>query len=899
MNIFTNFQNIYIPLYNTQQNVRTIILTQDEYNNLLKNEHINILKKKYLYIQNCEYLDILHHYSLILKNKNDSYALVNYKDDKLLYKITLNKKYEHIYKNNNFFYEPFEAYIPLENELCIVYQRNQFTKDEIIRLLEYNNNYIYSNGTNNLLIEDYSKNNIKDINLLLQIYIPQLPKRLFYNKYNLNEYMKYLYKKVYNEISVNNGSLIKFFTEIQKISEFTIFGGIALKYYYKKYNIIEKYNFLESNDYDLNISYIKKDENEKYDEIVYINYIVFMIYNINLYYLKKIIDKNIQLNVNNEKSPYINLYMTFSEKESMNIYIWFLSHHNIFKLKSYYSNNLCEKPYIYKAIFVSNELNSILTLKYIENSIVDVKSIIKLEVHNNQIDTLEQRVNKNYALIDFIFRNNINLKFSNYDKNDKVYYNNPIFLMLVYIDLIQKYKANCATISYRKKLGKEEKDKMRYTFIVKELLIPYINEQNDYVLNKLFECVNNNVGKELLINELLKFKCEKNIYNQMDEFYEFLINKVEEIIYKHFNNEIYRNIKINDYQYNIIKYDIIKYVKRDKIKEEIKEEIKDEINDELLYKINDFLRILYDEKYIEYNIINIYNDRLNKKLLSLEYILKKDDYELNDKINKLMKLYNNFENIKNDYIGIEEKIMKIKYKNAILYNQEKSVIEKINFINEKLQLIELNVEISNKDLIFKEKLTSILKKKHKAYKEEDKKIRIAKKAEQRRLEIICKEKEEELRRIYEEKMHLEKLEKEKQIKKELEIIRQKEYAIKKRTRETEAMIKKYKDNILYIPRKIYVYGTNVMVNVKNKGHNLAYNINYIYRNISFFTILKICGLLAMIGIIFYGKYLHYLEEQKNIELMKAEESKIKYNKTYNYKYNNSNIKKSCKRCNKN
>ncbi len=902
MNIFNNFQSVYIPLYNSQNVNNTILLTPNQYNNLIlyqkniedKKIELNKVLKKYLYFQNLDNIDLLQNYSLLIDiiKKDENYVIVKkYNEEKktlYLYKVFLNKNYEKIYANKNFYYMPFEAYIPNKEELCLVYQTKEFTKDDMIKLMNQNKDYIYEN---NSLIDDFYKNNIKDIYVLLQLFVPQLPKRLYYNKYNLNEFIKHEYKKIYNELSIHTSSLNRFFTQIQKICNFTIFGGIALKYYYKKYNICDKFDFIQSNDYDLNVSYLKSYELENYDNITYSNYIIYMIYHINLFYVKKIIDKNISLNVKNENSPYINMYMTFSNKEDMNIYMWFLSHHNIFKLKSYYSNimyiNDNQIPHIYKAQFISEELNSILTLKYIENSIVNVKSIIKLEVHNNQIDPLDLRVNKNYSLIDFIFRTDINNEFSDYDKVEKVYYNNPIFLMLVYIDLIQKYQKNCVSVTYRKKIGKEEKDKMRYTFIVKYLLIPYMMEQKDIVLKSMFTFINEDKYKNMLIVELLKFDCDKNIYNQMNQFYDFLIINVEAIIHKYFNHEDYRSIKINDYSYDIIKYNVKNkvnknndFIKNNKIND-------DNICEESLFKINDFLRILYDERYVEYNIINMYNDRLNRKLLSLENTLN-NDTELSDKISKLMKLYHNFEKIKDDYQSVYEKIIKIKYKSKVLYYQEYEVMKQIEFINEKLHLIEVNVEVSNKDLMFKEKLGNILKKQLKKYKEDDKKIKIARNAEARRLEAIEKAKAEELLRIQEEERRLEKVQKEEQLRKEREIIRKKEAIIKERNEK----IQKYKTQctniVLYIPRKIYIFG----LNVKKKSIRTIYvcndYINWIYRNVSFFTILKILGLISILGIICYGKYLHYMEEQKQLEMVRAHESKIKYNQRYNYKYTPKN-----------
>lgn len=897
MNIFNNFQSTYIPIYHSQNINNTIILTEEQYHNLIlykeRNNEINILLKKYLYIQNIDNIDLLQNYSLIIDifNKYENYIIVkkiNEEKKISLYKVFLNKKYEKIYKNKNFYYMPFESYVPNKDEICLVYQNKELSKEEMIQIIEKNKYYIYVNE-NNTLINDFFKNNIKDIFVLLQLFVPQLPKRIYYNKYNLNEFMKNTYKKMYNEFGLHSSSLHKFFMQIQKCCNFTIFGGVALKYYYHKYNINDTFDFLQSNDYDLNVTYL---ENESYDNITYTNYIIYMIYYIQIVYSKKIIDKNISLNVKDEKAPYINMYMTFSNKEDMNIYIWFLSQHNIFQLKSYYSNimyiNDNQRPYIYKVEFLSEELNSILTLKYIENSIINVKTIIKLEVHNNQIDPLDLRVNKNYTLLDFIFRTDINNQFSDYDLNDKVYYNNPIFLMLVYIDLIQKYQKKCISVAYRKKIGKEEKDKMRYTFIVKYLLVPYIMDKKDIVLKKMFSLINEDKYKNILITELLTFECDTNIYNQMNQFYDFLIINVEKIIYTYFNNEEYRFIKLNDYNYDIIKYQVKKPIKKVNIDKIYIENIENDICEETVFKINDFLRILYNEKNIEYNIINVYNERLNRKLMSLENTLNNNDTELSDKISKLMKLYNNFENIKDDYEGLYQKIIKIKYKSKILYHQECEVIKQIKFINEKLNLIEVNVEVSNKDLMFKEKLGSLLKKQYKKYKEEEKKIKIAKKVELRRLEEIEKKKAEELKRIQEEEMRLAKIKEEEELKKELEIIRKKELIIKERNKK----IQKYKTectNIaLYIPRKIYNMGNySIKKSIIYIDHINDY-INWIYRNVSFFTILKVLGLIAMIGIICYGKYLHYVDEQKHLEMVRAHESKIKYNQRYNYKYTPKN-----------
>lgn len=916
MNILNNF---YTPIYhyiinNTSQNNYNNLILYEEKNpqcEILKLNEINKLCKKYLYIQNnIEYVDITNQYSIIIKSITEKYGLVSINNDSNIYKVILNKNYEYLYKNRNLFHEPFETYIPNKDEIFIIYKRNIFTKKDLLKILE-NNIQLYN---------DFNKNNIKDIKLLLQLYVPQLPKQINYNKYNINEFMNYVYKRSYNEIQLKNGSLTNFFKQIQKVSEFTIFGGISLKYFYHKYkknidvedihfkNII-KNNILESNDYDLNITYLKKNDlTDTYDNITFCNYIIFMLYYINLSYYKKIIDKNIQLNVLNETSPYINMYMTFSSKEDMNIYIWFLSHHTHFELKMYYSNILYAKddetPYIYKAQFINKELHSILTLKYTENNIIDVKSIMKLEVHNNQTEPLDIRVNKNYSLIDFIFKNDINTKFSVYDKDDNVHYNNPVFLSLVYIDLIQKYQRNCISVTYRKQLGKEEKDKMRYIFIIKDILIPYFLEQNDKILNKMFEYIQKYDSikyKNILVEELLKFKCKKNIYNQMDEYNEFLINKVEQIVYKYFNNEDYRYIKLNDYNYDIVTYNKMKLKKVLNKKYIInnKEDIGDigyigNIDYEIVYKINDFLRILYDEKKIEYNTINIYNERLDRKLLSLENVINKELCELSYKIEKLMKLHTNFEKMKNDYKEIYEKMTKIKYKSKLGYQHLDIVIEKITFINDKIKYIEESVEISNKDLIFKERLEQILRKQFKKYKEEEKRIKIANKVEIRRLEAITYREE----RKAEEQLRLEK---EEQLRKEID---KKELIIKEDTKSTRkegrekiqpdwnSLIstghQKYKEKFLYIPCKLSSFG----LNVKNRSviyiHNISYYINWIYRNISFMIILKVFGLFAIIGILCYGKYLHYMDEQKHLEMVREHESKIKYNQRYDYRNYNSN-----------
>ncbi len=906
MNIFNNPIYAYLPLNNlTNIFNNKIILTESEYNNLIvyqkyveeeniKKTELNKLYKKYLYIQNdYEYVDILKNYQIILKLITEDYALISFHDETNIYKLILNKSYQHLYKSKNFFHEGFEIYIPTKNEIFFVYKRNPFTKNELKKIMEHH-----------YLLNDFQTNHIKDINILLQLYIPQLPKIIRYNKYNIDDYINNIYKKIYNEKQkkeLTSISLINFFKSIEKISKFTVFGGISLKYFYKKYvnNISDNDNFLketsyldtfskdntyilESNDYDLNITYLKDDlKDGNYDNLTYYNYIIYMIYNINLLYNKKIIDTNISLNVNNENSPYINMYMTFSNKDDMNIYIWLLSHHTCFKLKMYYSNILYIKedeiPHIYKAQFINEELNSILTLKYIENSIVDVKAIIKLEVHNNQNEPLEVRVNKKYTCIDFIFREDVNTKYSVYDNIDKLYYNNPIFLLLVYIDLVQKYDKKCISVKYREEIGKKEKDKMRYVCIVKNILIPFMLDQKDYLLYKLFSLINDEVYKNILMEELLKFNCKANIYIQMDEFYNFLIEKVEEIIYKYFNNETYRYIKINDYYICGIQYEKYKSTLIEK-KEEKKEEYNENISIEMVYKMNDFLRILYDEKNIEYNIINLYNGRLEKKVISLENIdFKKCD--LNECINKLSKLLHFFENIKKEYKSIYDKLKDIKYKNDIAYEHFYMCNQKIDFINEKIKIIEKDIDINNKRLYFENKIEKIIKEKYKKYKEEEKKLKIMKKAELRKME---KEKEEECMRLKKEQKNREKEllellqleEKSKQIKEE---------EIKRKN----AIIQKYKEDcinvFLYIPRKTIIVGIYIKKKVYIYGYNIYYILNWIYKNVSFFTLLKICSLLLLVGLLCYGKYVHDIDEQKRLEVIRIHEAKIRYNQRYNYK----------------
>ena len=42
-----------------------------------------------------------------------------------------------LYKKNNFYYEPHEAYIPNQFELCLVYTQKEFTKNEIIYFIKH------------------------------------------------------------------------------------------------------------------------------------------------------------------------------------------------------------------------------------------------------------------------------------------------------------------------------------------------------------------------------------------------------------------------------------------------------------------------------------------------------------------------------------------------------------------------------------------------------------------------------------------------------------------------------------------------------------------------------------------------------------------------------------------
>ncbi len=228
---------------------------------------------------------------------------------------------------------------------------------------------------------------------------------------------------------------------------------------------------------------------------------------------------------------------------------------------------------------------------------------------------------------------------------------------------------------------------------------------------------------------------------------------------------------------------------------------------------------------------------------------------------------------------VYEKLVKIKYKSKIAYIQIETIIQKIDLINEKIKYIEEKIELKNKDLIFKEKLITILKKQYKKYKEEEKKIKIQKNIEKRKE----KENSEKIARIKEEELRLEQLQKEEELRKIRLNEYQKALVIKKRT----MIIQKYKDRALYLPRKVYRYGTNVIVNIKNKTviyvHNFAYTINYIYKSISFLTMLKVLLLCGIIGLFMYGKYTHYMDEQKRLELIKVHESKIRYNQKYHYK----------------
>jgi hypothetical protein len=885
----------YNTLYYAQPNIpiNAIILTQKEYlqiqmenqkiieeenlRNELEFERVNKIKQQYLYLQSPLPNSINQNIYIDVSESDQSARSARIDRNNQIFCIKKNELH------NNYYHEPFEAFIPNKDHVIILYPRFGLKKGNIRELLNEDSYLNLCNGT------------LLNINVILQLFIPLLPSHIFYNEYLLTNYkQKFILDMKCARCKIQNVS--RFFKRIQKICNFTLFGGISLNYYMKKYvydeDIINRL-YLKSNDYDLNVTYKKSNCGEKHTDFLFTNYIVYMIHELNVIYYKSIIDEKVKLNIQDEKCGYINIFMTFSNKDDMNRYMWLLNLTKIYKLESYISNigyyqtENNEIPYIYKCVYKSIELNSILILKYVSNSIPNVKAIIKIETHKNQILSLEERIDQRYAPFDFIFRHDIDIKYSHYDQINHIYYNDPLFLTLVYVDLIQKYKRRCDSVSRR--FHKSHKDRKRYICIVKYILIQYLIEKyyDNQLLCKMCRIImdndndnDNDKYKNILVKKLLKFKTGKNIYLQMDEFHKFVLQKIDQICTKYCKH-IFTNQNVLPYYY-IWNRNERNIQKRES--DEIKKEEEEMIEEGVYYCINDFLRTLYGIKDLEYSISDLYDDKLNKNLM----LLNVKNYINMDK-RKLERIKESIRIIRNDYKLLYEKMIQTKYKSKKLNDKIKYVMNQIMYIDECIIMMNKKIIECEEFELFKKSLSKVVLKRVDILRREKEKNRKEADKQKREIEELKKKKiiEEELK-IEEEKRRM-LLKREEELKMvQIEKQREKE-RIKEEKRKAierrllwESRKEKFLERLYYVPNQ-----------TKNLGVYIYQMGFYFYQNVSFMMILKIFGFMIILGIIGYGKYLNYQEDIMK-KTLKDAEFRYKDNVRYrsfgekrNYKFQDS------------
>ncbi len=580
------------------------------------------------------------------------------------------KKFHYVYNvylNQNY-HEPFEAYFPLhKREVCMVYVRDHNPDIDID---------IY---------------NIRNMGKLLQVFIPKLPKYIFHTEYHLSSYKSQYESKMEKRSIVQSGhvsNIKSFFRKLSKLADFTIFGGIALHYYMRDF---VDHPLLYSKDYDLNISY-KNLPFRKLDDLQFLNYIVYMIHEINIYYYFLIKNgnkyDNIDMDISNREKPYINLYITFSDRDDMNRYLWAFHKTNIYTLKHYTVEEDSHVPIITRCTLTNERLHTILTLKYVKQTIPipGVKAIMKMEVHKNQFSDFELRKDDHYEPFDFIFKDEIDKKYVLYDSERSVYFNDPIFLTLVYVDLIQKYKRNCESVLRRRK--KVRKDKKRYEFLVKHILVPFMIKKwdHDYMVKYIFQRIEECKYEGILMKKLLKFKSYPNIYTHMDEFQAYIIQKADQILcsyYSESSKELMRmtmTMPIQTYKYKYRMDNMttcaapfLNETRTLRVPVEICN-VSVNLDPMVVEKMVDFLRVIEFVKDHDFSLIDLYDqkwEKSKKSMLNLDTQNQKDVRRAQTSIQVNL----------HDYMRIYEKMMEVPYK-------KREVYEKMEYVKRRMEDIE-------------------------------------------------------------------------------------------------------------------------------------------------------------------------------------------------------------------
>ncbi len=712
-----------------------------------------------------------------------------------------------IYQND--FHEPFEAFFPYEEKrVLMVYPRRSLSLSEIRKIV------------NDSFYEQLCNGKVLNLSLLLQLFIPLLPHVFKYDPrteaYNVCA-LKHSFDQKMNEKACTSQNVERFLKRVQKKSSFTIFGGAALHYFTQKYvtdhcdNNNELPNsFLQSPDYDLNITYPLEEEMEP---LQFTNYIVYMICEINHYYYKSIVCDPSILDICNQEKPYINIFVTFSDKDEMNRYLWLLGKTK-YVLHEYCMNTYTEEAMIYKATFIHRALHTMLVLKYVKKSIEDVKAIVKIEVHQNQLLSVEERTHRDYAPFDFIFREEIENEYIYHDAVKSLDYNDPIFLTLVYVDLLQKYKRKCESVFRRMK--KAEKDNERYYFLIKSILIPYMMEKKkSEVAKTLFHWIYDYGYEEKLAKALLSFPSSSNIYTQMNEFHEFMIQEADRLCME----EILPMYRIDQERNTPLERCMSK--SKSKRNHLLKEsEISEEMIPECVCeKMILFLREIHYIRDTKYKMIEVHDEKLKSTIQRLK-----------EKSESIKRVKGTLQWLKSEYQSIYIKMKETMYKNEWL-NQ------KIFLVKSKIEMIQYyidDIEAKENDYLFQESLKKIYTKKY------EKICREKRCEEEKRREEAKRHQEEEEQKRRDE--DLKRREEEKKIKaKEKEKLKEEE----ERRREYEKRVEAFQKKIALI---------------RSSSKKMVEPLIWMYNHISFMTLLKIFGLFGMLGIILYGKYLHYQEE---------------------------------------
>jgi hypothetical protein len=314
-----------------------------------------------------------------------------------------------------------------------------------------------------------------------------------------------------NEEDVYDPSrLVPFFKQLEEEAgiKYAIFGGQALKKFDMKYRGTTS---IRSNDIDVNITTSKPLR----DSFSYLRASVVNMININQIYYEHFAKNFLVRTGSRSGSEFyqpgtdINLFVSFHDPAKMMQYIW-----NLMELDSGYrfieakttQTSPTMPTMLTQVRFRNDALRTNLAIRHVEMPIKNVITITTISVvHRKKAGTgkMVYEMEPTMPEMDFVFYESLLENHIWRDLDDGQFglcYQDPVYLLMVLLDLVKKYEMNHPGIQGRKGMeGKQEKDTKRFIALL-DIIPLWFLDQDLIIQNQTNNAAKANMRKSIMNN---------------------------------------------------------------------------------------------------------------------------------------------------------------------------------------------------------------------------------------------------------------------------------------------------------------------------------------------------------------------------------------------------------------